>query len=96
MPRNKKEAGNVEAMGVSPAEVAESEERFQAEKLLKLIVEDLNPNDFTFDEIRQEFNDHSADRFKKSHLENLIGDGFIIESNEKGHYQVTSKGQSFL
>ncbi len=82
-------------MGVAPAEVTETEKRFEAKKLLKLILEGLNPEDFTFDEIRHEFNDHSARRFQESHLDNLIEDGFIVESNEKGRYHITSKGQLF-
>jgi len=82
-------------MGVAPAEVAETEKRFEAKKLLKLIFEDLNPEDFTSDEIRHEFDDYKARRFQESHLDNLIEGGFIVESNEKGHYHITSKGQLF-
>ncbi len=81
-------------MGVAPSEIAETQKRFEAKKLLKLIFEDLNPEDFTLDEIKHEFND-KARKFQEFHLENLAEDDFIVESGEKGHYHITSKAQLF-
>lgn len=90
--------------GIDTTEFIENRELTQALEMLKRIIEDLNPEAFSLEEIQHEFNamtsisnpDTARVRFGPSHIETLLEDGLIEKStDEEQHYHVTQAGMNW-
>jgi|GEM_PF-4456407 len=95
--------------GINTSELAENHQLTQALDMLNIVINDLDPEDFTLDQIQQGYNaigqvgDSEETDFKttrirygKSHFDTLLNKNFIEEDpDQEGHYHVTGEGMEW-
>src|SRR5271154_937301 len=57
---HKSEGYNSDRIGAAPSERSELDDQLVAKKLLKLLIEDLDPEDFPLEDIRSNYNEFRA------------------------------------
>lgn len=83
---------NQKRIGIAPSEKTEVDEWFLAKKLIKMIFEDLNPEDFTFTDVEDAFGEYKGpDWTTEDRVPKARGKGRRVHIFQRSHLDALLK-----